>query len=644
MSDCHDCAGCSVASLPRTGRPGTPPHVVAIIGPPNSGKSTLFNRLTGLRQKVANFPGVTVEQRVGRAKTKHDREIVLVDLPGVYSLTPRSEDEQVTRDVLAGQMPGIPKPDAVLLILDCTNLGRHLVLAAPILALKLPTLIILNMADDLASRGGKVDTAELAGELGAPVALISAAKGDGVEKVFQFMEGTAAGTASLAAPKVQLPVLQDIPRCRQWAQQVGTGAAYQAPQPPLWTRRLDAVFLHPLAGFAIFAIVVAAVFQTIFSLAKPLMDGLQALVDTSGHWIEAALPASVFRSLLVDGIWHGVGSVIVFLPQILLLFLFIGILEDSGYLARAALIADRTMAKFGLQGKSFIPLLSAYACAVPAIMATRTIESKRDRLATILIAPLMTCSARLPVYTLIIAAFIPEHRILGPLLGTQAGALLGLYILGFAAAITTARLLKSSVLKSERTPFVLEMPPYRMPTLQSLGLRLYDRSKIFLQRAGTVILLVAVILWVMLHLPLHNGKAPEIGDSFAGMIGHTAEPVIKPLGFNWKIGIGLISSLAAREVIVGTLGTIYAVEGTEDSEGLRHALQSELTPGGAVALLIFFAFAMQCMSTVAVVRRETGGWKWPAVQFAYMTFLAYVCALLTNEIVGSGVLRVVARL
>ena len=643
MSDCHGCAGCTIASLPPS-RNASRPHVVAIIGPPNSGKSTLFNRLTGLRQKVANFPGVTVEQRIGRAKTKHDREIILVDLPGVYSLSPRSEDEQVTRDVLAGEMSGIPKPDAVLLILDCTNLGRHLVLAAPILALKLPTLVILNMADDLASRGGKVDTGELAGELGAPVALISAAKGDGVEKVFQFMEGTAAGTASLAAPKVELPVLQDIPRCRQWAHQVGTGASYQAPAPPLWTRRLDALFLHPVAGIAIFAVVVAGVFQTIFTLAKPLMDGLQALIDTSGHWIENALPASVFRSLLVDGVWHGVGSVIVFLPQILLLFLFIGILEDSGYLARAALIADRTMAKFGLQGKSFIPLLSAYACAVPAIMATRTIESKRDRLATILIAPLMTCSARLPVYTLIIAAFIPNHKLLGSLLGTQAGALLGLYILGFAAAIITAKVLKSSVLKSERTPFVLEMPPYRMPTLRSLGLRLYDRSKIFLQRAGTVILLVAVVLWVMLHLPLHNGKAPEIGESFAGMVGHAAEPVIKPLGFNWKIGIGLISSIAAREVIVGTLGTIYAVEGNEDSAGLQHALQSELTPGGAVALLIFFAFAMQCMSTVAVVRRETGGWKWPAVQFAYMTLLAYVCALLTNEIVGSGVLKVMARL
>jgi ferrous iron transport protein B len=636
MNDCHTCAGCAVATVAPPAHPTAPAHVVAIIGPPNSGKSTLFNRLTGLRQKVANFPGVTVEQRVGRAKMNNHREVILVDLPGVYSLNPRSEDEQVTRDVLTGEMRDVPKPDAVLLILDSTNLGRHLVLAAPILSLKLPTLVILNMADDLSSRGGQIDTGELASQLGAPVALISAAKGDGVEKVFQFMAGTSAGTTSLAPPKMELPILQDVPRCRQWARDVGIGAAYQAPTPPLWTRRLDAIFLHPVIGPMIFLAVVAGVFQTIFRGAKPLMDGLQKLVQISGHWIGNVLPAGILRSLLVEGVWNGVGSVIVFLPQILLLFLFIGILEDSGYLARAALIADRTMAKFGLQGKSFIPLLSAYACAVPAIMATRTIESKRDRLATILIAPFMTCSARLPIYFLIIAAFIKERPFLGPFLGTQAAALLGLYALGFLAAIVTARLLKSSILKSERTPFMLEMPPYRMPTLRSLGLRLYDRSKVFLHRAGTVILICAVVLWIFAHLPLQNGKPPNISDSYAGMIGHAVEPVIKPLGFNWKIGIGLVSSIFARETIVATFGTIYGMEGDEHSVGLQQALQNELTPGGAFALLVFFAFAMQCISTIAVVRRETGGWKWPAVQFAYMTLVAYVCAMITNVAVRSG--------
>ncbi len=340
------------------------------------------------------------------------------------------------------------------------------------------------------------------------------------------------------------------------------------------------------------------------------------------------------RSLVVDGIWSGVGSVIVFLPQILLLFLFIGILEDSGYLARAALIADRTMAKFGLQGKSFIPLLSAYACAVPAIMSTRVIENKRDRMATIMIAPLMTCSARLPVYALVIAAFVPNIALLWGVLSLPAATMLLLYLLGFVTAVIIARLLKSTVLKSDRSPFILEMPPYRLPTLRSLGLRLLDRGKVFLRRAGTVILGVAVVLWILAHLPLHNGQMPDIEHSFAGMVGKTIEPAIKPLGFNWKIGIGLITSLGAREVIVGTLGTIYGIEGGGNSESLQKALHADLTPAGAMALLVFFAFAMQCFSTLAVVRRETGGWKWPVFQFSYMLALAYGGAWLTYYLAG----------
>jgi ferrous iron transport protein B len=629
MGDCH---GCPVATLPPP-PPQTRRHIVAIVGPPNSGKSTLFNRLTGLRQKVANFPGVTVEHRMGRVRLEPNREVFVVDLPGVYSLHPRTEDERVTHDVLTGQMKDMPKPDALLLILDSTNLSRHLVLAAPVLSLGLPTLVILNMADDLERRGGEIDAAELAMQLGQPVALVSAAKGDGVDKVFRFLSGTTLGAES-KAPLMQLPVIQDIPKCRAWATSVGNKTKYHAPAPPLWTRRLDAVFLHPVAGPAVFLLVVIGVFQTIFSGAQPIMDAVTSAMDWSGAWIGRMLPNPALRSLVVDGAWKGVGNVVVFLPQILLLFLFIGILEDSGYLARAALIADRTMARFGLQGKSFIPLLSAYACAVPAIMATRTIENKRDRIATILIAPFMTCSARLPVYTLVIAAFIPERRLLGFFLGTGTAAMLGLYLLGFLAAIFTARLLKSTVLKSGRTSFMLEMPPYRWPTLQSLGLRLLDRSKVFLRRAGTVILGVAVVIWILANLPLTNGKPPVIEHSVAGMIGHAVEPAIKPLGFNWKIGIGLITSLAAREVIVGTLGTIYGVEGaSENSTSLQQALRRDLTPGGAAALLVFFAFAMQCMSTIAVVRRETGGWGWPAVQFAYMTVFAYSAAFIANRLV-----------
>ncbi len=613
---------------------GAPPaRVVAVVGPPNSGKSTLFNRLTGLRQKVANFPGVTVEQHVGKLKIEDSAELDVIDLPGVYSLTPRSEDEQVTHDVLLGRMPGVPRPDTILLILDVTNLGRHLVLAAPILALGLPTLVVLNMADELERRGGDVEAESLAQRLGAPVALISAASGEGYDTVLQFLRGR----IGVPRPMDLLPALGDLPRCREWAARMGEAANYQAPAPPVWTRRLDAVFLHPVAGPLVFLAVVVAVFQTIFSAAAPLMDLVDRSVGASGAWLGRSLPEGVLKDLLIEGVWGGVGSVLVFLPQILLLFLFIGLLEDSGYLARAALIADRTMANVGLQGKSFIPLLSAYACAVPAIMATRTIENKRDRTATILIAPFMTCSARLPVYTLVIAAFLPERPILGPLLGTRAAALLGLYVLGFAAAVATARVLKSSVLKSERTPFLLEMPPYRRPTVRQVALRLYDRAKVFLQRAGTVILGMSVALWILAHVPLKDGRAPEIAESFAGTIGRTVEPLIEPLGFNWKIGIGLLSSLAAREVIVGTLGTIYGIEGEAEGTGLQEALRHDLTPAGAVALLVFFAFAMQCMSTIAVVRRETGGWTWPFLQFAYMGVLAWVGAFVAYRVVTAFV-------
>jgi ferrous iron transport protein B len=622
VSDCSSCHGCGSAAVAELLRPAAV-RTVALVGPPNSGKTTLFNRLTGLRQKVANFPGVTVEQHTGIAELPDGRAVSIVDLPGIYSLNPRSEDEQVAYDVLHGTRAGTAKPEAILLVLDSTNLARHLMLAAPILALDLPTLIILNMADDLRNRGGKLDLRKLAHELGAPVALISARSGEDIDQVFDFLAG------AMAKPlPTLLPVLHDVPKCREWAGGVGSKAGYLPPIAPKWTRRLDAVVLHPMAGPLLFLVVVVGVIRTIFMAAAPITDIAQKAFQISGNWMSRTLPDWLVTSLLVDGVWRGVGSVLVFLPQVLLLFLFIGILEDSGYLARAALIADRTMARVGLQGKSFIPLLSAYGCAVPAILATRTIENKRDRIATILIAPFMTCSARLPVYALLIAAFIPDRNLLGHVITLQVAALLGLYLIGFLAAVVTARLLKSSVLKSAQAPFLLEMPSYRWPTFQSLGLRLLDRSKVFLRRAGTVILLVTVILWVMAHLPYSGGKAPAIENSLAGTIGRTIEPVIKPLGFNWKIGVGLITSLAARETIISTLGAIYGMDPDSQALDLQKALRQDLTPGGAVALLVFFAFAMQCMSTVAVVRRETGGWKWPILQFTYMGVLAYAGAFL----------------
>ncbi|MGO9864650.1 MAG: ferrous iron transport protein B [Terriglobales bacterium] len=631
-SDC----GCADPTEPlfstRKKIPEDPNHeirTVALIGPPNSGKSTLFNRLTRLRQKVGNYPGVTVEQRVGMLAGKGP-EIRIIDLPGVYSLTPYSDDERVAVNVLTGQMDGQPRPDAVLLVLDVTHLSRQLVLAAPVIALGLPTLVLLNMADIFAKGGGSLDVLKLATELGAPVVMVSATQGTGLDVVNRFLRNQNDHDRD-QTPDALLPVLRDLPQSRKWASQVGRRIAYQQYVPSVWSRRLDDVFLHKIWGPLIFVIVVGAVFQTVFGIGQPLSTAFQDLLTRLGQLAAPLIPAGLLRSLLLDGLWKGVSSVLVFLPQILLLFFFIGLLEDSGYLARAALIADRTMRSVGLNGKAFIPLLSAYACAVPAIMATRTIENKRDRIATILIAPFMTCSARLPIYTLLIAAFIPDRPVLGVFFGARACAMLSLYLLGFVAAIATAKILKSSVLKSSAAPFVLELPEFRCPTWQSIGLRLLDRGRVFLRQAGTYILAVSLLVWVLTNLPLHAGHAPQIEQSAIAHLGHGIEPLIRPLGFNWKIGVGLLTSVIAREVIVGTLGTIYGTDPATHSMTLQHALQQDLTFAGAMALLVFFAFAMQCTSTLAIVRRETNSWKWPAIQFAYMTVVAYTAAFAVNQ-------------
>ena len=621
----------SVHAAHTTPAPASPADrcVVAICGAPNVGKSTFFNRLTGLRQKVANYPGITVEKRIGSFELPDGQAVDLIDLPGIVGLHPRSEDERISMDVLRGTSKTLPKPSAAILLLDSTTLEAQLRLVPEILGFGVPTLVVLNMADDLAARGGSVDEAVIEKQVGAPVALVSARLGTGMGRVRDFLQGT----LSPPAP-VQLPVLNNIPAERRWAGTVAREASYHPPEPSLWGRRLDTIFLHRVGGPLFFLAVVVVVFQSIFTLAVPLMDTVEALIATSGGWLGAVLPDSMLKGLLLDGIWGGVGSVVIFLPQILILFLFVGILEDSGYLARAAAIADRSMRSVGLEGRSFIPLLSAYACAVPAIMAARTVENQRDRLATIFIAPLTTCSARLPVYALLIAAFIPERPILGPFLGTRATVLLGLYAVGFLAACLTAFALKSTVLKSKPMPFMLPLPAYRLPTLRSLSYRLLDRSKIFLRRAGTVIMVATIVLWFLASVPYSNGSPPEIGDSLAGSIGKTIEPLVEPLGLNWKVAIGLITSLAAREVIVGTLGTIYGMETDEDSPALQDALRKDLSFGSAIALLLYFAFAMQCMSTVAIVRRETGGWRWPIAQFAYMLVLAYASGLAAYRIFG----------
>jgi ferrous iron transport protein B len=609
-----------------------PLRTVALIGPPNSGKSTLFNRLTGLRQKVANYPGVTVEHHSGRMKAIGRNDLTLIDLPGIYSLATYSEDARVAVEVLTGKMRGVPKPDCVLLVLDATHLNRQLMLAAPVFSIGLPTLVLLNMGDELARRGGEIDTLALAKELGHPVAVISAAQNTGLDVVPEFLLRAGSRPDDGLRP-VQLPVLQSAASCRTWATQVTARTKYQTPAASLWTRRLDSVLLHRWLGPLIFLAVVVAVFQVVFLAGQPLSDWLTAILTRAGAQVALLLPDNWLRLLLRDGLWNGVQAVLVFLPQILLLFLFIGILEDSGYLARAALIADRVMRTIGLNGKAFIPLLSAYACAVPAIMATRTIENKRERLATIMVAPFMTCSARLPIYTLIIAAFIPNRLFLGGILGMRAMVMLSLYALGFLAALLTARMMNSSVMKATAAPFILELPQYRWPTVQGLTLRLYDRGKLFVKKAGTIILGVTFLVWLLSVLPVHGGQFSALTDSVIGHLGHFIEPVIRPLGFNWKIGIGLLSSIVAREVIVGTLGTLYGVDPATHSLGLQAALRGDMTLGGAIALVVFFAFAMQCTSTLAVVRRETNSWKYPAAQFAYMTVVAYVAALVTNQVI-----------
>ncbi len=623
-------------------KPSSESPLIALVGPPNSGKTTLFNRLTGLRQKVANYPGVTVEKHLGMVNLDDGRQVSLVDLPGVHGFSARTLDERVTRDVLEGKIEGMRSPDALILIVDVTRLEAQLMLVEPVLDMDLPTLLVLNMVDELEARGGSIDQEALAERLGVDVVRTSARTGRGVEEVLAYLRDLADGDTSVEnierelsnfAGSQPLPVIDAFAARRRLVRSVVQDAGFASPRPSRLTERLDSVFLHKVWGPTIFLAVVLLVFQSIFTWAVPLMDGIDWMVGTSGDWIAAALPDTWYRSLIVDGVWAGVGSVIIFLPQILVLFLFLGILEDSGYMARAAVIADRTMYRVGLQGRAFLPLLSGYACAVPAILAARTIEDERDRLATIFVTPFMTCSARLPVYAILIAAFIPNKPVLGPIMNQQAATLLGLYGLGVVAAIGTAFLLKRTLLKASPTSFLMELPPYRIPDPRTLLLRLLDRSKIFLRRAGRIIFAVTIVLWVLTQFPRTEGGPPDIEQSALGTIGHVIEPVIEPLGFDWRIGIGIVTSLAAREVIVGTLGTIYGVEeADEESFALQEILRRDLEPGAAIGLLVFFAFALQCMSTVAVMRRETAGWKWPALQFFYMLLLGYLGAFISFRI------------
>ncbi len=622
----------SPGAAPASPDASTHQPLVALVGPPNAGKTTFFNQLTGLRQKVANYPGVTVEKHVGRVEVD-DTRVELLDLPGVNGFSGRSLDERVTMDALAGTIEGMRRPDAVVLIVDATRLETQLMLAEPVLEEGLPTLLVLNVIDEFEARNGRIDDEVLAEELGVEVVRTSARTGRGLDRVRTFLvetsrhprwESPLGHSPAGSEAAVTLPMIDVLSARRRRIRDALQKAGYIAPAMSGLTEKLDGVFLHRVAGPLIFLAVVLLVFQAIFTWAVPLMDGVEGLIGLTGGWVAGALPQGLLRSLLVDGVWAGVGSVVVFLPQILILFFFLGILEDTGYMARAAVIADRSMERVGLQGRAFLPLLSGYACAVPAILAARTVENERDRLATIFVTPFMTCSARLPVYALLIAAFIPDRAVLGPFLGARALTLLGLYALGIAAAVGTAFLLRRTFLKGKGSDFLMELPPYRLPSMKSVLFRLWDRSWIFLKRAGTIIFTVTVVLWGLTQVPRIDGAPPTVRDSALGQAGQLIEPVIAPLGFDWRVGVGIVSSLAAREVIVGSLGTIYGVEDAgEDSFELQDALQGAMSTEAAVALLIFYVFALMCLSTTAVMKRETAGWKWPIFQFAYMLVLAY---------------------
>lgn len=618
----------------RADRPETAIPRVAVAGNPNSGKTTLFNRLTGLRQKVANYPGITVERVTGEAVVG-GRIVTLVDLPGIYSLSRRSEEERIASDVLTGVLGDSDRVSGVLCVVDATNLQRGLYLTLQILETGLPVVVVLNMMDELAARGGRIDLTRLSRSLGVPVLAASASQGAGVEGVRRALSDLVAGRRPGRARRPRSEGLASAVRRQEAARRIAHAVVKSPVAPHRLSERIDDWVLHPVTGPLLFITVVSVVFQAIFRWAAPLMDGLDLLFGHLGRFA-SALPGPPFlHDLVQNGIVAGVGSVVIFLPQILILFFFIGFLEHVGYMARAAFVMDRFMSIVGLQGKSFLPLLSSYACAVPGILATRTIENRHDRIATIFVAPFMTCSARLPVYLLLIGAFVPNRPVLGGFLGLQALTLIGLYALGFAAALATAWILRSRILRSDGTPFLLEMPPYRMPSGRTLLLLMWDRSRIFLRKAGTIILAANLVLWALASFPSSPEGTPSdeaARRTVAGRIGVAMEPVLAPLGFDWKVGVGLLSAQAAREVMVSTLATLHRIDKSDENpEGLQEALRSTMTPASAFALLVFFVFALQCTSTLAVARRETGGWRWPLLMLVFMTLTGYGAAFVTYQ-------------
>ncbi|HEY0958208.1 MAG TPA: ferrous iron transporter B [Novosphingobium sp.] len=597
----------------------------ALVGNPNAGKSALFNALTGARQKIANYPGVTVERKAGRLMLPNGEPIELTDLPGAYGLHPTSPDEAVTSRVILGQFPGETAPEVLVVVLDASNLEQHLVFAQEVIGLGKPTVVALNMID-LAERDGLVlDPKALEQALGVPVIPTVAVRRRGLA---ELTEAIARAEPHHATPQNATITLTER---RVSAHAIADAAIVSETARHRLHSRLDHMFLHPWFGPAILFALLFVVFQAVFAWATPFADGLEAVVGWISGEVVATVPPSLLRDLITDGILSGVGSVVVFLPQIVILFFFILAMEASGYMARAAFLMDRMMAGVGLSGRSFIPLLSSFACAIPGIMATRSITDPKDRLTTILIAPLMTCSARLPVYAVIIAAFIPNRNV-GFGVGLQGLVLFGLYVIGIVGAMLVALVLRRSVTKGAASGFIMEMPKYQLPHAKDLAIGLFQRAWIFLRRAGTIIFTVTVVLWLLLNFPRAGDGQSQVDASIAGKLANGLAVVVEPIGFNRDIALSLIPAMAAREVAVSSLATSYAVAATDDEQAamaLGDRLKADWSLPTALAFLAWFVFAPQCMSTIAVARRETNGWRWPVFMLVYLFALAYVAAGVT---------------
>jgi ferrous iron transport protein B len=615
------------------------PARVALVGNPNSGKTALFNALTGSRQKVANYAGVTVERKEGVVVTPQGRSLFVLDLPGTYSLRARSPDEAVTRDAVLGQLAGETPPDVIVCVADATNLRLVLRLILELRQVGRPLVLALNMYDIAQRQGLRIDLEGLSRELGAPIVTTVATRKRGIDDLVAQIDAATLTAAQTGENHWSTPDAGQIRDAHREAQRIMKAYVRPPEHPDTLTGKIDSLLLHPVAGLAILLALLFVMFQAVFTWATPIMDLIDGSFTALGGLVAHWMPDSMLRSLIVDGVIAGVGSVLVFLPQILILFLFIIMLEDSGYMARAAFLMDRIMGGAGLHGRAFIPLLSSFACAIPGIMSTRVIDSKRDRLTTILVAPLMTCSARIPVYTLIIGAVIPHRTVFG-FASLQGLVMFGLYAAGILSALGASFVMRRFFWRGMSEPFMMELPTYKAPDPANVARQLIQRGQIFISRAGRIILPLMVVVWFLSTFPGPPAGAtlPAIDYSLAGMIGHVLQPLLAPIGFNWQMTIALVPGMAAREVAVAALGTVYAVGGA-DGASLSSILAHQWSLGSGLAFLAWYIFAPQCVATLGVVKRETNSWKWPTIMFLYMITLAYLAALIvyqTAAALGAG--------